>query len=114
MNSALIYYTTLGDLNACSILVYRAKACPFAKIHGCNAFEIAVRTKNLAIISMFINHWATLPSWNLHHEIYKLDEQRNLEILTYVNNLLATKNHPHTLVKHLLNVLHIAILLAKN
>lgn len=96
-------------LDLCAKLIFKHGASPFcAREDGKTAFEIAVSSENFALIHLFVVAWLIVPSWKLHDEVYKLEE--NKVMLKYINDLVMQHQNRNFVVNHILNVLHMYLM----
>lgn len=97
-------------LDLCAQLIYKHGASPFcAREDGKTTFEIAVDSGNLGLVNLFVLVWIAVPSWKLHDEVYKLED--NKAMLKYINDLVIQYHNTSAIVNHVLNVLHMYLVM---
>lgn len=96
-------------LELCAQLIFKYGASPFFdREDGKTTFEIAVSSENFALVNLFVTAWLLVPSWKLHDEVYKLED--NKIMLKYINDLVFKHHNKTAIVNHVLNVLHMYLL----
>lgn len=73
-------------------------------------FEISLEVGNHTCAFLFITKWALFPNWNLHHEVYRLQEKKDNFNLMFVEAAVSRYKDQNHIVNHLLNILHPALI----
>lgn len=109
-NLAQTQKTDPAFVDLCGQLIFRYGASPFfAREDGTTTFEIAVCSENFALVNLFVLAWLLVPSWKLHDEIYKIEE--NKVMLKYINDLVMQANTNSAIVNHILNIIHVYLVM---
>ena len=73
-------------------------------------FELAVDKRKYKFIELFILDWVKLPHWNMHNEIYKLEEKKDMKMIININNYVVQYKGQHPIINHLLTILYLAMI----
>ena len=92
-----------------SQLLAKGTLDPFEIQHNTTYFEKTTSTKDKTFMYMFLQHWLHNLNWKLHDEIYKLESNKDVQSLHYINHYLSHFDK-QPIVRHVLGYVQLALL----